>query len=271
MSLLQALILGIVQGLTEFLPVSSSGHLALIEKLFGLSGGNLRFEVFVHLGTLVSVVIIFRKKILKLTRSVFKARVYSDKGKLRFTDDNLRQALLLIMATVPAAAVGLLFDDAVEQAFQSPAAVSVFLLITGAILFGTRFIKASGEKINWRRALVVGCAQAVAILPGISRSGSTIAAGVYTGAGQEDAAEFSFLLSIPIILGAGLVKLGHMLKDGLPSGEAVTMAAGALAAAVFGYVSIKLVLGIVKRKRLDFFAYYCWAAGIAGLVWFSTH
>lgn len=270
MTLLQAVFLGMVQGLTEFLPVSSSGHLALIEKLFGLAGGGLRFEVFVHLGTLLSVVIVLRKKILKLVRSVFKGRIYSDRGRIRFSDDNLRQALLLIAATVPAAAVGLLFGDAVEQAFQSPLAVSACLVITGAILFGTRFVRPGGEKMNWWRALAVGCAQAAAILPGISRSGSTIAAAVYSGVDQENAAEFSFLLSIPVILGAGLLKFKHVLKDGIPSGEALTLAVGGAAAAAFGYLGIKLLLGIVRKHRLDFFAYYCWAAGLAGLFWFAT-
>ncbi len=271
MTLLHAIILGIVQGLTEFLPVSSSGHLALLERLFGLSGDNLRFEVFVHLGTLVAVVAVFRKKILKLARAVFTARVYSERGRLRFTDDNLRLALLLILATIPAAVVGLLFEDAIERAFQSPVAVSAFLLITGAVLFGTRFARAGEEKMNWWRALLVGCAQAVAILPGISRSGSTICAGIYCGAKQEDAAEFSFLLSIPVILGAGLLKFKDALREGIPAGELLNLAAGGLAAAAVGYVSIKLLLGIVRRRKLEYFAYYCWAVGLAGLAWFLTH
>ncbi|MCU0606923.1 MAG: undecaprenyl-diphosphate phosphatase [Candidatus Edwardsbacteria bacterium] len=270
MTLLHAIILGIVQGLTEFLPVSSSGHLALIENLFGLSGGNLRFEVFVHLGTLAAVVVVFRKRISKLVRAVFKARVYSDRGRLRFTDDNLRLALLLVLATIPAAVIGLLFDDAIERAFQSPVAVSALLLATGAILFGTRFVRAGEKKMNWWRALLVGCAQAVAILPGISRSGSTICAGIYAGTKQEDAAEFSFLLSVPVILGAGLLKFKDALHQGIPAGELLNLAAGGLAAAAVGYVSIKLLLGIVRRRKLEYFAYYCWAAGLAGLAWFLT-
>lgn len=270
MTLLHAIILGIVQGLTEFLPVSSSGHLALLERLFGLSGGNLRFEVFVHLGTLVAVVVAFRARIAKLLRAVFRARVYGERGRLRFSDEHLRLALLLLLATVPAAVIGLLFDDAVERAFQSPVAVSAFLLVTGAVLFATRFVRAGGERMNWWRALVVGCAQAVAILPGVSRSGSTIGAGIYCGVRQEDAAEFSFLLSIPVILGAGLLKFRDALREGIPPAELLTLAAGGLLAAVSGYLSIKLLLGVVRRRRLEYFAYYCWAAGLAGLAWFLT-
>jgi len=267
MSIFQALILGLIQGITEFLPVSSSGHLALSEKLFGLSGNNLRFEVFVHLGTLLAVVVFFRLKVWKLIKSVFMGRMYYQKG-WHFTDDNLRLSLLLILATIPAAFIGYKFDDVIEQAFASPIAVSAFLLVTGTILFLTRFVKNHEGKINWWRALVIGLAQAVAILPGVSRSGSTIAAGIFTRMKQEKAAEFSFLLSIPIILGAGVVKLKDMLETGLPSSELLMIIVGAIAAALSGYWAIKVMLQLVKKGRLEYFAYYCWAVGLAGLVWF---
>jgi len=267
MSIFQALILGLIQGLTEFLPVSSSGHLALAERLFGLSGDNLRFEVFVHLGTLLAVLVFFRLKVWKLIKSVFKGRMYYQKG-WHFTDDNLRLSLLLILATIPAAFIGYKFDDVIEQAFKSPIAVSAFLLVTGTILFLTRLVKSHEEKINWWRALVIGLAQAVAILPGVSRSGSTIASGIFTRMKQEKAAEFSFLLSIPIILGAGVVKLKDMLETGLPSSELAMIMVGSVAAALSGYWAIKVTLHLVKKGRLEYFAYYCWAVGLAGLVWF---
>ena len=268
MSIFQALILGLIQGITEFLPVSSSGHLALAGKLFGLSGDNLRFEVFVHLGTLLAVVIFFRVKIGKLIKSIFKGRMYYQKG-WHFTDDNLRLSLLLVMATIPAAFIGYKFDDVIEQAFASPIAVSAFLLVTGTILFLTRFVKSHEGKVNWWRALIIGLAQAVAILPGVSRSGSTIAAGIFTRMKQEKAAEFSFLLSIPIILGAGVIKLKDMLEIGLPSSELVLLMVGAVTAALSGYWAIQVLLQIVKKGRLEYFAYYCWAAGLAGLMWFA--
>jgi undecaprenyl-diphosphatase len=267
MSIFQALILGLIQGITEFLPVSSSGHLALAEKLFGLAGDNLRFEVFVHLGTLLAVLVFFRVKIRKLIKSIFKGRVYYQKG-WRFSDENLRLSLLLILATIPAAFIGYKFDDAIEQAFASPVAVSAFLLVTGTILFLTRLVKSHEEKINWWRALVIGLAQAVAILPGVSRSGSTISAGIFAKMKQEKAAEFSFLLSIPIILGAGVVKLKDMMETGLPTSELVMITVGAVAAALSGYWAIRILLQIVKKGKLDYFAYYCWAVGLAGLVWF---
>jgi undecaprenyl-diphosphatase len=268
MNFLHALILGLIQGLTEFLPVSSSGHLALAEKLFGLSGDNLRFEVFVHLGTLLAVLVFFRNKVWKLARSVLKGRIYYQKG-WRFSDDNLRISLLLILATIPAAFIGYKFDDAIEQAFASPAAVSAFLIVTGAILFVTRFVKKHDAKVNWWRALVVGLAQAAAILPGISRSGSTICAGIFCRLEQEKAAEFSFLLSIPIILGAGVVKLKDMLEAGVPAGEWAAIFAGAAVAAVSGYFAIAFLLKVLKKGKLEYFAYYCWVVGIMGLVRFG--
>ncbi|MDO9069027.1 MAG: undecaprenyl-diphosphate phosphatase, partial [Deltaproteobacteria bacterium] len=153
-------------------------------------------------------------------------------------------------------------------AFASPIAVSALLLVTGTILFLTRFVKSHEGKINWWRALVIGLAQAMAILPGVSRSGSTISAGIFTGMKQEKAAEFSFLLSIPIILGAGVLKMKEMLETGLPSSELLTMIVGAAMAAVSGYWAIKVLLQIVKKNRLEYFAYYCWAVGLAGLFWF---
>ena len=142
------------------------------------------------------------------------------------------------------------------------------MLVTGTILFFTRFVKSHEGKINWWRALVIGLAQAVAILPGVSRSGSTIAAGIFTRMKQEKAAEFSFLLSIPIILGAGVVKLKDMLETGLPSSELLMITVGAIAAAFSGYWAIKVMLHLVKKGRLEYFAYYCWAVGLAGLIWF---
>jgi len=268
MSLLQAMILGLVQGLTEFLPVSSSGHLVLAEKILGLGTSNLRFEVAMHLATLLAVCFAFRKRILKLVKSVLFGRMRLVNGKWQYTDDNLRLAILLIAATIPAALIGILFDDAIEQAFNNPIAVSIALLVTGGILFGTGRIAKRHEKIGWKQSLIIGFSQALAILPGISRSGTTIAAGIYSGVGQEKAAEFSFLMSIPVILGAGLIKFKDVLETGMPKGEVLAILIGGLIAAIAGYLAINFLLKIIRGSKLHYFSYYCWMVGLVSLVWF---
>lgn len=264
MNLIHAALLGVVQGLTEFLPVSSSGHLVLTEKLLGVPAGDLSFEIVLHLATLAAVCLAYRRKLWKLVRAVLRARIQIHKGRLRIPDENLRLFLYLALATVPAAAAGYLLKDAVEQAFDSPMAASIGLLATGAILFATRWTKDRNKPMDWRRSIAVGLAQAAAILPGVSRSGSTMAAAVYTGVRQEKAAEFSFLLSIPIILGAGIFEL----KDAALSrqGDLGPLAVGGLAAGICGFLAIKWLLAVVRRNRLEYFAYYCWLAGALGVL-----
>jgi len=268
MNLLQAMILGLVQGLTEFLPVSSSGHLVLAEKILDLGTSNLRFEVAMHLATLLAVCFAFRKRIVKLVRSVLFGRMRPVNGKWHYTDDNLRLAIMLIVATIPAALVGVLFDDAIEQAFNDPIAVSIALLATGVILYGTGRVTKKQERIGWKHSLIIGFSQALAILPGISRSGTTIAAGIYSGTDQEKAAEFSFLLSIPVILGAGLIKFKDVLETGLPKDEMLAILIGGLIAAISGYVAINFLLKIIRGSKLHYFSYYCWMVGLLSLVWF---
>jgi len=269
MNIFHALLLGLIQGLTEFLPVSSSGHLVLAEKFLGLGTSNLRFEVAMHLATLLAVFFAFHRKIFKLIKAVFLGRMRLVNGKWQFSDENLKLVLLLICATIPAAVIGVLFDDFIEQAFNNPIAVSIALLVTGCILFGTGLIVRREEKINWRRALIIGFAQAAAIFPGISRSGSTISAGTYSGADQEKAAEFSFLLSIPVILGAGLLKFKDVFKTGLLQSELMAIIAGGLVAALSGYFAINFLLKIIRNSKLQYFAYYCWAIGLGSLLLFS--
>lgn len=265
MNLIHAAILGVVQGLTEFLPVSSSGHLVLTEKLLGIEAGDLSFEIVLHLATLAAVCLAYRRRLWKIARAVLRARIQVHKGRLRITDENLRLFLLLALATVPAAVVGYLFDETVEQAFSSPLVASVGLLFTGLVLFGTRWARDGRTPLDWKRALLVGAAQAVAILPGVSRSGSTISAGIYSGIKQEKAAEFSFLLSIPIILGAGAFKLKEAAFNSQP-GYLAALGAGALAAAVCGFLAIKWLLAVIRKNRFEYFAYYCWLAGAIGVI-----
>lgn len=269
MSLLQAAILGVVQGLTEFLPVSSSGHLVLAEHLLGIPAQNLRFEVAVHLATVLSVCVAYRRKIGKLAKAVLRARIYPEKGRIRIGDENLRLFLLLLLATIPAALLGYFFEGLIERAFGNPVTTSFGLVMTGFILFATRFVKRHDRNLDWRRSLAIGLAQAVAILPGISRSGSTIATGIYAGIKQEKAAEFSFLLSIPIILGAGLVKLKEVSQAAMPAPEIAALIAGSVTAGLSGFLAIRWLLRVIKSQRFEVFAYYCWAMGALGLIWFS--
>jgi undecaprenyl-diphosphatase len=264
MNLLQAAVLGMVQGLTEFLPISSSGHLVLAEKLLGVPAGDLSFELALHLATMVAVCLVFRRQLWKMIKAVLRARIQIHKGRLRVTDEYLRLFLLLALATVPAAVLGYFFEDKVEQVFSSSLAASIGLLATGGILFGTRWAKGGNGMMDWRRSLWVGLAQAVAILPGVSRSGSTIAAGIYSGVKQGKAAEFSFLLSIPIILGAGIYKLKDLAF--WPQMDLAPLAVGGLSAGVFGFLAIKWLLALIKRQRLEYFSYYCWLAGAMGII-----
>lgn len=266
MNLWQAVVLGIVQGLTEFLPVSSSGHLVIAERLLGLPPGDLTYEVILHLATLLAVVLFFRRRLWRMFRAVIRARIRIHKGRLRIDDENLKLLLLLLLATIPAAVVGYLFEDLVERAFASVQAAALGLLVTGAVLFGTKFLRLKDLPLNWLRAVLIGLAQAAAILPGVSRSGATIAAGIYSGIRKERAAEFSFLLSIPVILGAGLLKL----KDLPPLGQGANLLPlwlGGLAALVCGFLAIAWLLQLIKNKRLEYFAYYCWLVGIGVLIW----
>ena len=265
MTVLEAIILGLVQGLTEFLPVSSSGHLVLTERLLGLDGGYVRFIVMVHLGTLVAVLAVYRLEVLRLLKGVFIGRIRLRNGRWRFSNPDTRLALLLGVATIPAALFGFLTASWIRDIFSRPWLVGLSLLVTGSILFGLRFVGDRKGKPNFFRAVLVGLAQAVAIFPGVSRSGLTISAGIYSGIERTRAADFCFLLSIPIILGTALYEFRGIVGEGVPDREMLILLVGALTAALSGYGAIKLLLGVVRRRGLHCFAYYCWLVGLAVL------
>ncbi len=260
MSLLEALILGIVQGATEFLPISSSGHLVLTEALLGISGGGLLIEVTLHLGTLLAVLIYFRRRIVWLLTGGVARGEEGERAR--------RWLLWLALGTIPAVVVGLGLRGAIEQLFESTTAALVGLLVTGGILFSSRWSRARGRSAVSSAALFIGLGQALAIMPGISRSGTTIAAGMWLGVDRTEAAEFSFLLSIPAIAGAALLQTWDLISGSAPD---ASMLAGALlpgfaAAFISGYAAIAGLLGILKRRGLVPFAWYCWAVALAGLV-----
>ncbi len=260
MTIFEAILLGILQGLTEFLPVSSSGHLALAEHFFGISSPGVTFEVFVHFGTALAVLWFFRARVASILRACFRwaARREYDHGEARL-------ALYIIIGTIPAAVIGLAFDEIVGEFFDSPVLVSVMLLVTGVILWSTRRIPAGGRGHETvRDAVLIGLAQAAAIMPGISRSGSTISAGLALGLDRRRAAEFAFLLSIPVILGATAASAGDIADAG--SGAGLTTFVGTVAAFASAIPAIALLMKLVTVGVFHRFAYYCWAAGILGIV-----
>ncbi len=257
MSFWQAIILGLVQGLTEFLPISSSGHLVLAHHFLGLAEENMVFDVAVHLGTLFAVFVYFRRDLVALVLGFFKG------GPLR------KVALLIILGTVPAVIFGLGLKDLIEELFSSPAFVSGGLLVTSALLFLSEKLQKQSrplEKIRWQDALLIGCFQALAILPGISRSGSTIAGGLIRGVDRDAAARFSFFLAIPAILGAAVLQLGDL--GGMTAKEWSVMGVGVIASMISGYVAIGILMAVLQRGKLYGFSIYTLVLGVGGLIYF---
>ena len=264
MNLLDAIILGIVQGLTEFLPVSSSGHLVFAEKILNVEAHNLVFEVLVHVGTLLAVVIYYRNRLLDMILAIWHA-VFR-KEKTESDQKNLRLVLYLIVGTIPAVIFGFALKDLIEKAFDSPKWVSFEFLITAAILISTHWAKDLGRPIDVGKSLWIGIAQAISIMPAISRSGATIATGLFAGMKKEEAADFSFLLSIPAIAGAAVLDIPDFLKD-LSNRELISnYAIGAVIAGIIGYASIAILLKIVKTGKFFYFGVYCAVIGILGLL-----
>ncbi len=264
MTILQAIILGILQGVTEFLPVSSSGHLVLVPWLLNWNAPGLTFDTTVHLGTLLAVVIYFWRDIWQIVLGVLKTL------RDRNLDDFYgRLGWLLVVGSIPAALVGYLLNDLFEQLFSKPIFVAIFLFITGGILFFSEKVAQrvrDMETIGWKDGILIGVAQAFAIAPGISRSGSTIAAGLALGIKREAAARFSFLLALPVIFGAGILQLKHTLDAGINSGETTLLVVGFIAAAISGYASIHYFLAYLRRRTLYPFVWYVWAFGLFALV-----
>ena len=263
------MLLGLIQGLTEFLPVSSSGHLVLARTLLGSSGEGITFEVMVHFGTFLAIVTVFRGQIWEMITAVFGGigALVGRKGiAQRFEGDvHLKLALWIVIGSVPAACLGLLFEDYIEQAFSNPMLVSGALLVTGGMVWSTRYVKKTRGDVGWKDAILIGAAQAFAMVPGISRSGSTIVTGLWRKVDRAKAAEFSFLLALPVIFGATLLKLKDVFEAPPSSSEAWSLFVGTATAYASGYVAIRVLLGIVRKGKLDRFAYYCWAVGLVGL------
>jgi undecaprenyl-diphosphatase len=268
-SIWTVLVLAVVQGLTEFFPVSSSGHLVILEALFGTrrggAGAGLIFEIAVHIGTLGAVIIFYRRKVLLLCRALV-ASVFSWRKGYDEHRSEMRYIGLVILGTIPAGVVGVLLHDQVEATFDSPGLSALLLVATGLYLLLTKMRGVRGGLV-WQSALIIGIAQAIAILPGCSRSGWTIATGLLLGVGFVEAAEYSFLLSIPAILGALVLTLVKEPPD-LNAGTLAPLVIGAAAAFLAGLVALKLLIGILSRGAFHRFAYYLLPVGIAAFVYF---
>jgi undecaprenyl-diphosphatase len=251
---LQVFILAVVQGLTEWLPISSSGHLVIAQQLMGLTL-PVAFDVFLHLGTLVAVIIFFWRDIAKILRAFFTF----DRASPDFN-----MALYIIIGTIPTAIIGLAFEGFFESLFSSAHDIGIAFIITGILLLATR-IRGGVKKLSWLTSLIMGVMQGIAIAPGISRSGSTISIGLLSGVDKEQVFRYSFLLSIPAILGASLLKYNEIAVSDL--GLLTIM--GAMIAAVVGYLAIMFVRRVLLSKKFYLFSIYCFLAGLLVLLFLS--
>ncbi len=243
MTLPQAVILGVVQGVTEFFPISSSAHLAIVQNLFGIKEPLLAFDIFLHIGTLISILIYFRKDILTIITGQWKL------------------AALVIAGTIPTVAIGFMFKDAVEEIFARVHLVGYSLLATGVLLLVTTlYVKlkknSEGKSIGFINSIVIGISQGIAVIPGISRSGATICSGILSGINKESAFRFSFLLAITEILGASVLKF-NKIEAGLTSVDYLNFICGGAAAMVAGLISTSLLLKALKGDKLYMFGIYC--------------
>jgi undecaprenyl-diphosphatase len=253
MNIVHAMALGLIQGLGEFLPISSSAHLILAPWLFGWPDQGLAFDVALHWGTLAAVLVYFRKDLWLLAKGFWDS-LFKTTQNLR-DDFNQRMAWLLVIASVPGALVGKLLEEQAEHAFRNPMLIAATLgtfalILLAADHFGRK--RKQLEKIRWWEAVVIGCGQALAIVPGVSRSGSTIAAGLALGFQRADAARFSFLLSVPIVFGAGLVNLRNLETCEDPAALAV----GFMTSAVSGFLAIRYLLRYVAKHDFRIFVWY---------------
>jgi undecaprenyl-diphosphatase len=291
MSWWEALILGLLQGLAEFLPISSSGHLVLGQYFLGVSEPDITFEVFVHFGTVCSIATVYWKRIVTITRQFFGALLHPSRlraalrpgpienapdepfaAEVGAEDDRatppsgaVRLALFILLSMIPTGIVYVLFGDTLEGLFEYPKFVCGMLLVTGVLLLLIRFRPNPDGDYSAGKSLLVGLAQGAAMIPGISRSGSTISTAIFLNVDRKDAADFSFLMSLPVIVGATLLKALDIFETDAAV-EWLPIIVGTLVAYVSGIWAIRVVIAFVQRGDLQYFAYYCFAAGTLGLL-----
>jgi len=272
--ILRAIVLGIVQGLTEFLPISSSGHLIITRELFGWEfADDLTFDVALHIGTLIAVITYFRAEWLSMARGLL-ARAFGIERDRRFGEVyDERLFFLVIAGSIPTAVVGVALNNWVENEVRDPLVVGAMLVLFGIVLLAAERLGRRDrhlESAGWRDAVIIGGAQAITLIPGVSRSGVTISAGLFDGFRRTDTARLSFLLATPAIGGAGLFKLLQAVTDGVSSSEIDAIFAGAAVSAVVGWLSIRFLMRLVQTRTYLPFVLYRLALGLFVLVYFAT-
>jgi undecaprenyl-diphosphatase len=253
----ESVVLGFVQGVTEFLPISSDGHLLIAETLLGVQTPGIGFVMAVHVATLVSIVVAYRERLADLTRGVLRR----DPAALRYLG-------LILLATVPAGVIGVAFNEPLEALHSIPASAGIGLLITGTFLATSRAAlpRATGPIPGWKVALLIGIAQVFAIAPGVSRSGSTIVTALWLGVEAREAAAFSFMMAIPAIAGAAVLELPELSGAGIGWGPIL---AGSVVACLTGILAIRTLVIMLQRRAFHVFAPYCWAVGSLFLVYLA--
>lgn len=272
MQFLSSIFLGLVQGVAEFLPISSSGHLSLFQTFFGLEEAGLFFDVLLHLGTLIAIFVYYWKDIVGLVKEFIRivACLFSKekRAKMGRLSPKGRMILMIIVATLPLFII-LPIKDKVEGLYTNTIFVGVALIVTGCILFFSDRMargKKTAKSATMLDALLVGVGQAIAVVPGLSRSGTTISAGMMRGFSRRFAVRFSFLLSIPAVLGANILSIGEAVSAGVDASLLPAYIAGTVVAAVSGYFAIRLVNLLANKGKFGNFAYYCWGIGAAAVV-----
>lgn len=288
MNLFESILMGIIQGITEFLPVSSSGHLAIFKNLFGLEDTGLVFDVLLHVGTLIAIFIVFYKDIWELIVNglgiiadtfvnvgIFFKNLTGEKKEKKteyrkvISTPYRRFAMLVIVTTIPTGVMGIVFNDIIESASTALIIPGICLLITGTLLLiadNTPDGKKNENNVTYKNATVVGVCQGIATLPGISRSGTTIVACLVSKMDRKFAVKYSFIMSIPVILGAAVLEVKDVLKADVSGGEIVNYIIGMLVAAVVGYICIKTMLNVVRKKKFKGFSIYCYIVGIIAII-----
>ena len=271
MTLVQAIILGVFQGIAEFLPISSSGHLVLLQHFFGIKEGNLFFTEMLHFGTLISIVIVYFNDILKIIVEFFKMLGSGIKNKkFKITNGYQKLGLLIITGSIPTAIIGLLFEDFFENFYSSSLLpIGIAFLITGVLLWvanSNTYKNKNVKNMTFLDSIIIGTFQGIAIIPGISRSGSTIVAGLFRGLDRSLATEFSFLLASPAIFGAGLLGIIDVVKTGSEIAFTTPLLVGVVLSAVVGIFAIKFLIKMLKEDKLHYFSYYLWIVGIITII-----
>ncbi|NLP30517.1 MAG: undecaprenyl-diphosphate phosphatase [Clostridiales bacterium] len=276
MTIFEGIILGIVQGLAEFLPISSSGHLAILQYIFGIEGDKvLTFAVLLHFGTLISLFIVYYKEIVDLVVELFKTikDVFTGKGLRVNANETRRLGFMIIVATIPTALIGFIFKDLFAGLYNSLLAIGICLIITGTILWIVERINQGKKDINhmkFKDAVLVGIFQSFAIAPGISRSGATIVGSLFSGLNRKLAVKFSFLISIPSIVGAVILEIPDAIKQldqGFDTALVLPILIGVIVSTISGVIAIKTMIRVISNKRLYFFSFYTWVIGVLVIIY----